>query len=143
MTQTRPATAAGNPSMQALQDDPFVRGVWYVAMAASDLVPGTMKGRTLLGEPILFARRTDGSVFALRDLCPHRGIPLRFGRFDGDTVHCGYHGWQFDGRGQCVAIPSLTEGQDADIGRIRTNAYRCAEQQGLIWIFLPDLAVQA
>jgi phenylpropionate dioxygenase-like ring-hydroxylating dioxygenase large terminal subunit len=51
-----------------------------------------MAARTLLGEPVLLARRLDGSMFALRDLCPHRGIPLRFGRFDGDTVQRGYHG---------------------------------------------------
>jgi len=136
-------TAETTPSVQPSQVDPFVRGAWYVAMAGRDLAPGEMVGRTFFGGPILFARRRDGSVFALRDLCPHRGIPLRHGRFDGETVQCGYHGWRFGGDGRCVAIPSLIEGQNADIGRIATGTHRCAESQGLIWVFLPDPAVAA
>ena len=125
MTFAGRAEPEANPSVQAPQDDPFVRGVWYVAMAARDLAPGAMAARMLLGEPVLLARRLDGSVFALRDLCPHRGIPLHFGRFDGETVQCGYHGWRFDCDGRCVSIPSLTQDQDVDVGRIRTGAYRC------------------
>ena len=34
----------------------------------------------------------------LRDICPHRGIPLHYGRFDGETIACCYHGWRFDHR---------------------------------------------
>ncbi len=143
MTCAWPAEPEANPSVQAPDDDTFVRGVWYVAMAGRDLAPGAMAAQTLLSEPVLLARRLDGSVFALRDLCPHRGIPLRFGRFDGETVQCGYHGWRFDCDGRCVSIPSLTQDQEVDLGRIRTGAYRCAERQGLIWVFMPDPAVAA
>ena len=31
-------------------------------------------------------RKNDGKLFAMRDLCPHRGIPLSAGWFDGETV---------------------------------------------------------
>jgi len=135
--------AERNPAPQPLQYDPFVRGAWYVAMPSAALRPGRTAARTILGEPVLFARRRDGTAFALRDICPHRGIPLRYGRFDGETVQCGYHGWRFDAAGQCVLIPSLLSDQKADVGRIRCGAHRIAERQGLIWIFAPDPAVPA
>ena len=49
------------------------------------------------------------AMFAMRDLCPHRGIPLSAGWFDGETVQCKYHGWRFEPcSGQCEEIPSLT-----------------------------------
>lgn len=132
---------APNPEPQPTQDDPFLRGTWYVAAASSALKPGRMMARTFLGEPILFARRRDGSVFAIKDLCPHRGIPLRFGRFDGETVQCGYHGWRFDGSGACVEIPSLRDVQQVNVSRIRCGGYPCVEKQGLIWIYFADPAI--
>lgn len=127
-----------NPSPQPAQQDPFVRGAWYVAAASAALKPGQMLARTFLGEPVLLARRRSGGVFALRDLCPHRGIPLRYGRFDGETVQCGYHGWRFDGAGTCVEIPSLRDAQQVDVSRIRCGGYPCVERQGLIWVYFPD-----
>ena len=30
--------------------------------------------------------------------CPHEGISLAFGEFDGQTIVCGAHGWSFDAR---------------------------------------------
>ncbi len=45
----------------------------------------------------------------MRDSCPHRGIPLSYGWFDGERVTCRYHGWEFEPcSGQCALIPSLT-----------------------------------
>lgn len=143
MSADLPPITEENPTAQPTEDDAYVRGVWHVAMAARSLKRGQMAARTFFGEPILFARRRDGTVFALRDLCPHRGIPLRFGRFDGETVGCAYHGWRFGGDGRCTLIPSLTEEQGIDVSKIRCGAWPVAERQGLIWIFLADPAVPA
>jgi phenylpropionate dioxygenase-like ring-hydroxylating dioxygenase large terminal subunit len=56
----------------------------------------------------------------------------------GDCVECPYHGWQFDGDGQCRKIPSL--GKDATIpARIRVDAYPTVEKYGLVFCFLGDL----
>lgn len=118
--------------------DAPLREQWYYAMPSHLLRAGKMVAKTLMGEPILFARKTDGTVFALLDLCPHRGIPLRFGRFDGKEVACAYHGWRFDGAGRCAAIPSLVEGQDMEVARIRTRTYPVHEAQGNLWIFFGE-----
>lgn len=108
-----------------------------MALPGSELKPGRMLAKSLLGEPVLIARRTDGTPFAIRDICPHRGIPLNYGHFDGETVACSYHGWRFDRTGACVEIPSLREGQNVDMARIQCGAYACVERNGLIWIYFP------
>jgi phenylpropionate dioxygenase-like ring-hydroxylating dioxygenase large terminal subunit len=122
--------------MQELKAE-LLRGFWYVALVGRDVRPGRLVAKTLLGEPVLIGRARDGRVFALRDICPHRGIPLHYGRFDGETIACCYHGWRFDLDGSCIEIPSLREGQEVDLGKIRCGAYPCAERQGLVWVFFP------
>ena len=126
--------------MQGLTAE-LMRGHWYLALVGVDLKPGAMTAKTLLGEPMVIGRRANGSVFALRDVCPHRGIPLRYGKMIGDDVECCYHGWRFNGEGVCTLIPSLTEDQTVDITKIRCGAYPCREQQGLIWVFMGEPGV--
>ncbi len=112
-----------------------LRDIWYFALPGKSLRPGQMLAKTLLGEPLLLGRARDGMVFALRDICPHRGIPLTAGSFDGCEVECCYHGWRFNTVGRCTAIPSLTSDQVMDIGRIAVQAYPAEEVQGNIWVF--------
>ncbi|MEC4818186.1 MAG: aromatic ring-hydroxylating dioxygenase subunit alpha [Scytonema sp. PMC 1069.18] len=115
----------------------FLRNIWYYALPGDRLKPGKMVVKTLLNEPILFGRSHTGEVFALRDICPHRAVPLSFGRFDGREVECCYHGWRFDTTGQCTAIPSLTENQKLELGNFRVRSYFVREVQGNIWIYMP------
>lgn len=122
--------------MQGLTAD-ILRGLWYLAVPGARLPAGRTLPKMICGEPMLLGRTGDGGVFALRDVCPHRGIPLRYGRFDGETVACCYHGWRFDRTGTCVEIPSLREEQSVDLGKIRCGAYPCVERQGLVWVFVP------
>src|SRR6187402_1663843 len=85
----------------------LIFGEWYPALRADTLAKGKSTTLLLLGVPLLMGRKNDGSIFAMRDLCPHRGIPLSAGWFDGETVQCRYHGWKFEPcGGQCVEIPS-------------------------------------
>jgi phenylpropionate dioxygenase-like ring-hydroxylating dioxygenase large terminal subunit len=115
-----------------------LREMWYFALPGAVLGRGRMRAKTLLGEPLVLCRGADGTVFALRDICPHRGIPLSCGRFDGREVECCYHGWRFDGSGACTAIPSLVPAQDFDIARIKVKAYPAREVQGNIWVYFGD-----
>ncbi len=116
----------------------LLRNLWYLALPARQLKRGGMHAKVLLGDPILFGRDRDGGVFALRDICPHRGIPLSDGTFDGCEVMCDYHGWRFDTSGRCTEIPSLVEGQKLNLSRIGVTRYPCREVQGNIWIYMHD-----
>jgi phenylpropionate dioxygenase-like ring-hydroxylating dioxygenase large terminal subunit len=112
-----------------------LREVWYYAAPGRRVQRGAMLAKVMLGEPILIGRDTAGAAFALRDLCPHRGMRLTAGRFDGREIECCYHGWRFDTGGQCILIPSLVPGQAFTPGRIHARSYPAREVQGNIWVF--------
>jgi len=116
----------------------FLRNLWYYALPSAALKKGKTQAKLLLGEPILFGRDVAGGVFALRDVCPHRAMPLSYGNFDGREVECCYHGWRFDAQGACTHIPSLIGDEGIEPGKIRVRAYEVRETQGGIWIFMDD-----
>ena len=113
-------------------------GFWYPAMLASKIRPGTVQAQLLLGTPLAICRDFQQRTFAFRDMCPHRGMPLSFGRIDGDRLECSYHGWQFDMSGRCRHIPSLVDGATLQTEKIGVTTYPCEERDGYIWVYLPD-----
>ncbi|MCC6468794.1 MAG: aromatic ring-hydroxylating dioxygenase subunit alpha [Alphaproteobacteria bacterium] len=119
----------------AAPDSPsMLRNLWYYALPGAALPRGQMVARTILGEPMLFARDAAGQVFALLDVCPHRGMPLTEGSFDGREVECCYHGWRFDRGGRCTAIPWLVDGQEVDVQRIKVRRFPAREHLGNVWV---------
>ena len=93
----------------------------------------------LLEVPLVIGRDAAGKPFALRDVCPHRAFPLSFGRFDGSSVECAYHGWQFDAHtGQCRHIPSLTADSKLKSERIYAGSFPCEERDGYIWAYMTN-----
>src|SRR5580700_506485 len=129
-----------DPQRQA-PDSLMLTGFWYRALPADRVHRNQLHEAVLLEIPLVVGRDRDGHPFALRDACPHRGMPLHCGRFDGENLECSYHGWQFDAHnGQCQLIPSLTADQNLKVERIYAGSYPCEEQDGFIWIYIPDPA---
>lgn len=121
----------------AENDAGFLWDFWYPA-ARSTAVRGKQLAKAMLLEvPLVLGRTSDGAAFAMRDSCPHRGIPLSYGRFDGKTVECSYHGWKFEAcSGRCVEIPSLTSQDKLKVERIFAGHYPCEERDGYIWVYM-------
>jgi phenylpropionate dioxygenase-like ring-hydroxylating dioxygenase large terminal subunit len=124
------------------QPSSLLRNLWYYALPSASLKTGKTQAKLLLGEPVLFCRDSDGKVFALRDICPHRAMPLSYGSFNGREVECCYHGWRFDKAGTCTHIPALTGHEGIDPGKIRVRDYEIRETQGGIWIFMEDAKIR-
>ncbi len=117
----------------------LIFGDWYPALRVRELRKGKMTTALLLGVPLVLGRKSDGRLFAMRDLCPHRGIPLSAGWFDGETVQCKYHGWKFEPcSGRCREIPSLTKHESLEPGKIYAGAYPCEERDGYAWVYMPE-----
>ena len=96
---------------------------------------------TLLDTPLVVGRDRHGQAFALRDACPHRGMPLSYGRFDGEFIQCSFHGWTYAARtGQCRFVPTCTAAQQAKVGKIRAGHVPCEERDSFIWVYLADPA---
>jgi phenylpropionate dioxygenase-like ring-hydroxylating dioxygenase large terminal subunit len=94
----------------------------------------------MLGQHLVLFRDGEGVARALDAACPHRGANLSGGRVIDGCLACPYHGWRFDGAGQCTVIPSNPEGRTVPSGH-RTTAYAVAEQQGFIWVCLAQDAI--
>lgn len=107
----------------------FLQNAWYVAGFGREIAKGEMRAMRILDCPLLLLRRTDGSLAALVDRCPHRFAPLSRGHFDGVQVTCGYHGLGFDGNGACAHNP---HGPTAGL---KVQAWPVREQDGLIWVW--------
>src|SRR5579862_5497102 len=126
------------PQRQAT-DALMLTGFWYRALPADRVHRNVLYKATLLEIPLVIGRDRQGHPFALRDACPHRGMPLNTGKFDGENLECPYHGWQFDvHNGQCQLIPSLTLDQTMKVDRIYAGSYPCEEQDGFVWVYIPD-----
>jgi phenylpropionate dioxygenase-like ring-hydroxylating dioxygenase large terminal subunit len=127
-----------SPQRQA-PDSLMLTGFWYRALPADRVHRNQIHKATLLEIPLVVGRDRVGHPFALRDACPHRGMPLNRGHFDGENIECPYHGWTFDAHnGQCQLIPSLTADQNLKVDRIYAGSYPCEEQDGFIWVYVPD-----
>ena len=114
----------------------FLRNSWYVA-AFDHEVAGAPFGRTLLGEPIVLYRGSEGTVAALADSCCHRALPLSMGTVVGDDLRCGYHGLSFAPDGACVSVP----GQSTIPPGAAVKSYPVAERYGWIWVWMGDPAL--
>jgi phenylpropionate dioxygenase-like ring-hydroxylating dioxygenase large terminal subunit len=68
----------------------------------------------------------------------HRGGSLGAGQCKDNTIECPYHGWRYNGSGQCVHIPTLRQGSRIP-ARARVDAYPVVERYGVVFAFLGDL----
>ncbi|WP_048440543.1 aromatic ring-hydroxylating dioxygenase subunit alpha [Caenimonas sp. SL110] len=114
----------------------FIKNCWYVAAWDIEVPSEGMLARTLLNEPVLLYRDTQGRVVALEDRCCHRAAPLSLGKKEGDCIRCMYHGMKFDASGTCVEIP----GQDTIPPKACVRAYPIVERDRLVWIWMGEPA---
>src|ERR1700730_15913575 len=130
---------ASSPLREALPNSEagFLWDFWYPALCSSEIRGQMPSTATLLQLPLVLGRTSDGRAFAMRNACPHRGIPLSYGRFDGQAVECSYHGWKFDAcSGRCLEIPSLASKDKLRVDRIFAGHYPCVEHDGYVWVYI-------
>src|ERR1700686_4898261 len=123
-------------SKKQMVSGPYVRNAWYVAAWSDDLADGQLLARTILKEPVVLYRKSDGHVAALQDRCPHRFAPLHMGKIvRGDCVQGPYHGLEFDTSGACVLNPHGTRNIPP---RARVRSYPVTEKHKAIWIWMGE-----
>ena len=67
-----------------------------VRVADVDAVPpGTARVVEVGGRSIALCN-VDGTLYAIDNLCPHRGGPLGEGDLDGRVLTCPWHAWRWD-----------------------------------------------
>ncbi len=106
---------------------------WHPVSQSSDVPSAQLLAVTLLGVRLVVWRSARGALQAWPDQCPHRGSALSLGCVRGETLQCGYHGWQFGVDGHCAHVPATP--QKAPSAQI-AQRYEIAEAYGLIWVKL-------
>lgn len=106
--------------------------------------PGDHVPLTILGEPIILARREAGDVRVLSAICQHRGHPLFAGLGaapdgvcrNGRALVCPYHNWAYRLDGGLIGAPGMQETTPVARlrERIRLPALRVEIWHGLVFI---------
>ncbi|HXW54154.1 MAG TPA: Rieske (2Fe-2S) protein [Candidatus Cybelea sp.] len=69
---------------------PFVRAI------RKDEVPAGMIRELQLDGKVIALANVEGKIYALDNVCLHRGGPLGQGELSGKSVTCPWHGWEYD-----------------------------------------------
>jgi|SRR5882757_7014854 len=109
----------------------YVYNAWYMAGWVSEL-NAELSSVKILNQPIVLYRTEAGRWVAFDDLCPHKLVPLSFGKRIGDCLRCTYHGLKFAEDGRCVEIP----GQPIVPAAVRVRTYPAVEKHGGVWIWM-------
>ncbi len=84
-----------------------------------------------LGSSIVIYKKSDGTVAALENKCPHRGVPLSQGKVVNDCIRCGFHHFCFNEHGENTSRPTYFQDSDK---HPKSISFSVAIQAGLVWI---------
>lgn len=117
---------------------------WYPIVRSEDLGYDQPEKVRALGIDLVAFRDQDGDAHVLSDTCTHRGASLGGAWSQGNRpriidgcVVCPYHGWEFNGDGECVNLPSIGYGTKTP-ARAKVDSYPVQEKYGIVFAFLGD-----
>ena len=108
---------------------------WQPVFRSDKLVFGRPAPLRILGEDFTLYRGKSGAAHVVGPRCPHRGVTLGVGRVIDDNIQCFYHGWTFDGSGQCVAQPAEEHGFAQ---RVKIPSYPTREYLGFVFAYFGE-----
>lgn len=114
---------------------------WYPVARIED-VSTQPQQVTLLDVKMALYKTESGDIHLVRDICPHRGVPLTKGWVEGEEIVCPYHGLPYNAAGQCTKIPAqpeLTKISD----RFRLSKFPVVQKYGLIWTSIQNHDVES
>ena len=112
----------------------MIEDIHWHPVALAEAVADRPLAATLLNRPLVLWRDGAGVAHAWADQCPHRGSKLSLGKIVNGKLECGYHGWLFEGSGQCVHVPALPAFKPPASHCARV--YEAREEHGLVWVRL-------
>lgn len=124
-TRSGPGTSAGK----------YLRMFWQPVYCSHELPRGRALPVRIVDEEFTLYRGQGGTPHLLGFRCAHRATQLSLGWVEEDCLRCFYHGWKYDGSGQCVEQPAEPR-PFAD--KIRIPSYPVREYLGLIFAYLGE-----
>ncbi|KAF6150194.1 hypothetical protein GIB67_023149 [Kingdonia uniflora] len=112
---------------------------WYPVSPVCDLDKRVPHAKRVLGlDVVVWWDRNEGKWQVFDDRCPHRLAPLSEGRIDQKgRLQCVYHGWCFNGSGDCKFIPQAPiNGPEVHTFKKACAAiYPSVEQNKIVWFW--------
>lgn len=121
----------------------YLRRYWHPIAGVSEFDKDTIKPIRILGEDLVIYKDLSGHYGLVERHCPHRRADMAYGYVEACGIRCSYHGWQFDGEGQCIHQPFEEMYDSSARMRKDTNikAYKIQAKAGLLWAYMgPDPA---
>jgi len=113
----------------------LLRSFWQPVSRSCDIDPGRARAIRRFGEDLTLYRSREGNPHLVAGYCPHRRTRLHTGWVEGEEIRCVYHGWKFDGAGQCTEMPA----ERAELCKsVRIDAYPVHEYCGLIFAYMGE-----
>jgi 5,5'-dehydrodivanillate O-demethylase len=112
-----------------------MRAFWQPVHHSEGLAAGCAKPVKIMNADYTLYRGADGQPRLMDFRCPHRGMQLSAGWVEGDSIRCFYHGWKFDGSGQCVEQPAEPR---SFAHKVSIRTYPCQDYLGLIFAYLGE-----
>jgi 5,5'-dehydrodivanillate O-demethylase len=113
----------------------LLRRFWQPVALSADVAAGQAKALRVFGEELTLYRGESGAAHLVGGRCAHRLTLLHTGWVQGEDIRCIYHGWKYDGSGQCNELPAEASGA---AGKVRIAGYPVQEYCGLIFAYLGD-----
>jgi 5,5'-dehydrodivanillate O-demethylase len=113
----------------------LLRRFWQpVALSRSVAAGGAVPIR-ILSEDLTLYRGESGRLYLVGGRCAHRLTVLHTGWVQGEEIRCIYHGWKYDGTGECTERPA-----ENDVGRsgVAIAGYPVREYRGLVFAYLGE-----
>jgi len=130
-----------NPNMDFVHTGPgtlagrYLRLFWQPVYRVKDLKPGRAVPIRIMGENFTLYRGESGTVHVVAFRCAHRGTQLSTGWVEGDSIRCRYHGWRYEGSGQCVEQPGVEE---SFASKVKIRSLPAREYLELIFAYLGE-----
>lgn len=115
----------------------YIKNQWYLACFLDELTHQNPLHKKICNEEIVVFKTKSGNIGAIEDRCCHRNVNLSLGYIEGETIKCGYHGWQYNCEGKCVAIPSLPN-EERVPASVKVKKYIVEIKYQSVWIWLGD-----
>ena len=127
--ETLTRVGAGTPCGELL------RRYWHPVYPEILLAGNPVANVRILGEDLVLYRDRSGDLGLIGQRCPHRRTSMAAGIPEAHGLRCCYHGWLFNGDGQCVEKP-LEPPDSTFKSRVKIAGYPVQAMGGLIWGYL-------
>jgi choline monooxygenase len=100
----------------AFERDRIIAKTWFCIGFGKDVpATGDIRPVRLMGVPLLMARRADGSIGIMHNVCSHRGTELVTEPGNAaKLIRCPYHSWVYDLDGRLVSTPNVGGARQRD-----------------------------